>query len=254
MKKYNFVYKTTNLINGKIYIGVHSTDNLNDGYFGSGIYLNKSMDKYGKHSFKNEILKEFNTADEAYLYESELVDENFVKRLDTYNLTTGGKGGYNNISSKGKQNISKARSGMVTCIDINGNKLCVSKEEFDIREDLFGNTFGFTTVRDIDGTFFQVPKELAHLYDKPSTGLVVAIDLRNNERVTISKEDFDNYDYYVGNTYGSSQSEESNLKRSMSLKGKPNPKKKFGTCVYCNKHTDNANLKRWHNENCKHKN
>lgn len=34
-KKYNYVYKTTNSINGRFYYGVHSTDDLNDGYLGS---------------------------------------------------------------------------------------------------------------------------------------------------------------------------------------------------------------------------
>jgi hypothetical protein len=38
--KYHIIYKTTNLINGKIYVGMHSTDNLNDGYLGSGWILN----------------------------------------------------------------------------------------------------------------------------------------------------------------------------------------------------------------------
>lgn len=36
--KYNFIYKTTNQINGKVYIGIHSTNKLNDGYIGNSIY------------------------------------------------------------------------------------------------------------------------------------------------------------------------------------------------------------------------
>ena len=39
-RKFNIVYETTNNINGKIYIGVHKTDNLNDGYIGWSIRLN----------------------------------------------------------------------------------------------------------------------------------------------------------------------------------------------------------------------
>ena len=47
MRKYNYVYITTNKINGKFYIGKHSTDNLNDKYLGSGILICKAEKKYG---------------------------------------------------------------------------------------------------------------------------------------------------------------------------------------------------------------
>ena len=46
-KKFHFIYKTTNLINSKYYIGMHSTSNLKDGYLGSGKYLRSSIKKYG---------------------------------------------------------------------------------------------------------------------------------------------------------------------------------------------------------------
>ena len=51
-KKYHFIYKTTNLINDKFYIGMHSTDDLNDKYIGSGKRLWYSINKYGINNFK----------------------------------------------------------------------------------------------------------------------------------------------------------------------------------------------------------
>lgn len=89
MKIYT-VYKTTNLINGKIYVGVHKTSNPNDSYFGSGIYIKEAISLYGKRNFKKEILAVFDTAEEAYKFESEYVNEDFVNRDDTYNLVCGG--------------------------------------------------------------------------------------------------------------------------------------------------------------------
>jgi hypothetical protein len=56
-KIYNFVYITTNTITGKQYIGDHSTNNLDAGYIGSGRpYFKNSLKKYGKESFKREII------------------------------------------------------------------------------------------------------------------------------------------------------------------------------------------------------
>lgn len=92
MKKYYILYKTTCLINNKIYIGVHSTNNLNDGYYGSGKKLKADISKYGKHNFKREILKYFNTSEEMYLAEKEIVTLDFIKSNDNYNSTIGGSG------------------------------------------------------------------------------------------------------------------------------------------------------------------
>lgn len=88
------VYKTTNLINNKIYIGVHATSNINDSYLGSGIAIKSAIQKYGKNNFKKEVLFECDTKDDAYLKESTIVNEDYINREDTYNLCLGGVGGY----------------------------------------------------------------------------------------------------------------------------------------------------------------
>lgn len=99
------VYLTTNTVNNKIYIGVHGTENPDvfDGYLGNGINMYKqssiynpktpfefAVKKYGFKAFKRAIIKTFDTEQEALDLEAELVDEVFIKREDTYNITLGG--------------------------------------------------------------------------------------------------------------------------------------------------------------------
>lgn len=90
MKKYYIVYKITNLVNNKEYIGYHSTNNLDDGYMGSGKLIIKAIEKYGKENFKKEILFVYDNKEEAELKEAELVNDEYRKREDTYNITIGG--------------------------------------------------------------------------------------------------------------------------------------------------------------------
>jgi hypothetical protein len=56
-KKYHYIYKTTCNVNGKYYIGMHSTDNLEDGYMGSGKRLWNSINYHGKETHVKEILE-----------------------------------------------------------------------------------------------------------------------------------------------------------------------------------------------------
>ena len=89
-RRYYYVYRTINLVNNKEYIGFHSTDNLDDGYMGSGKLLIRAIEKYGIENFHKDILKIFNNREEAEAYERELVNEEYVNRKDTYNLSIGG--------------------------------------------------------------------------------------------------------------------------------------------------------------------
>jgi hypothetical protein len=97
-KQYHFIYKTTNKINGKYYVGMHSTDNLNDGYLGSGYKLRRSINKHGGENFKIEILEFLSNRSSLKVREKELVNEDLLKDPMCMNLMIGGEGGF--ISNK----------------------------------------------------------------------------------------------------------------------------------------------------------
>lgn len=94
---FHIVYKVINIINNNIYIGVHSTNNINDNYLGSGSAIRKAIKKYGKENFIKEILFIFNTREDALAKEKELVSKKFINEDETYNLQTGGNGGNHNM-------------------------------------------------------------------------------------------------------------------------------------------------------------
>lgn len=92
-KKYHFIYKTTNLVNGKYYVGMHSTNNLDDGYVGSGKRLWYSIKKYGKENFKIEYLQFFNNRKLLIEGEKKIVNSELINDPLCLNLKLGGTGG-----------------------------------------------------------------------------------------------------------------------------------------------------------------
>lgn len=98
METYYYLYRITNLINGKIYVGVHKTDNIDDGYMGSGLLIRRAIEKYGIENFEKNIIQYFNSAEEMFEAESQIVNEEFVADDSTYNLKEGGHGGWDYIT------------------------------------------------------------------------------------------------------------------------------------------------------------
>ena len=113
--KYHYFYKITNNLNGHFYYGVHNTNDLDDGYMGSGKRLHYAYKKYGIENFTKEILKYFDTSKEAFEYESEVVNEDLIKDDNCYNITNGGTGWQT--------------TGLVVVRDINKNIFLISKED-----------------------------------------------------------------------------------------------------------------------------
>jgi hypothetical protein len=96
------IYKITNKLNGKIYIGSHKTKSIDDGYMGSGKYLNRAYNIHGIENFTKEILCVFDNAKDMYAKEAEIVNEEFLSEENTYNLKIGGFGGWDYINTTGK--------------------------------------------------------------------------------------------------------------------------------------------------------
>ena len=89
---YHLLYKTTNLLNNRFYIGVHSTRILEYGYLGSGKLLQYEIKKYGKENLKREILEYCDNRESLYLKEREIVDRNLLLNEQCLNLKYGGDG------------------------------------------------------------------------------------------------------------------------------------------------------------------
>lgn len=115
-KKYHFIYKTTDTRNGNFYIGMHSTNNLNDGYVGSGYRLKKLIYKYGKDIFDMEILEFLPNRKLLKKREFEIVNSDLLNEKKCMNLRVGGEGGFKDNEHKlkfinaGKENIKLSKS------------------------------------------------------------------------------------------------------------------------------------------------
>ena len=95
---HHYIYKVTCNVTGKYYIGMHSTSNLEDGYFGSGKVLKRSLNKYGKENHSIEILEWLTDRSSLKLREKEIVNEELLVDPMCMNLKIGGDGGNSGIN------------------------------------------------------------------------------------------------------------------------------------------------------------
>lgn len=101
------VYRTTNHVNGKFYIGCHKTSKLNDGYLGSGKRLKRAIKKYGRENFSTSIVQIFTNEEDMFAFERALVT---VCKNDPYcyNIADGGRGGWGHIEWTDEMRAEKA--------------------------------------------------------------------------------------------------------------------------------------------------
>ena len=90
--KQHYIYLTTNLVNGKQYIGQHYGE-LNDSYYGSGVIITKAIQEYGKENFTKEILAITTQEEIDELEKFYIAQFNAVESDNFYNLSEGGQQG-----------------------------------------------------------------------------------------------------------------------------------------------------------------
>ena len=91
-RKYHYIYKIICLKNEKYYIGMHSTDNLEDGYMGGGKRIKNSVNKHGKDAHRKDILEFFENREDLVNREMQLINEELLRDPMCMNLNLGGEG------------------------------------------------------------------------------------------------------------------------------------------------------------------
>ena len=142
---FHYLYIIINNINHKFYYGIHSTNNINDGYFGSGKRLRAAIKKYGKENFSKYILEYFNDRKSLLNREQEIITKEFLLSDECYNMTYGGSAG---------------QLFYIPVIDKNGNKLSVTKDDPRyLSGELIHHLNNYVTVKDKEGNTYSVTKD-----------------------------------------------------------------------------------------------
>ena len=122
-RKYHYIYKI-HRDDGRYYVGMHSTDDIDDGYFGSGKKITRSIKKHGLEKHKKEILEFCASRDDLKSREKELVNEELLADPLCMNLTLGGHGGWSHLTDAqlAKGRLKGAAAGGKVSGKINGAK------------------------------------------------------------------------------------------------------------------------------------
>ena len=223
-----YLYEIKNNLNGKIYVGVHKTKNLDDGYMGSGKLIGRAIEKYGLENFTKTILEKFDDAESMYAREKEYVNEDFLMREDVYNLRRGGHGGFDYLIRSG-QHRSVFNVGVPLTQEHKDKIQKTKKERFEVG-----------LYADMQKMFSERAKN-----DNPMH--------RDEVRDKVSKS-----------LTGKQKTEEHKKKISDSLMGKnlgrsyPNRKKREPVvwqileCPHCGATGKSIGMRRWHFDKCKH--
>lgn len=237
--KYLYIYKITNKLNNKIYIGQRASTvepSLDTKYMGSGIHIKRSIKNHGKENFIKEIIEVCESKEQ--LNQREIYWIGFYLSRNPiigYNISKGGDGGINWIDGK-CPNIGLKRSeetkNKIRLIRINQPSPNKGKKMSDEQK------------LKLSETHKGKPSPMIGKHHSEETKLKISIS--NKGKISWNK--------------GKQFSDETKLKMCLNhadVSGKNNPnygkKQKTCKCPYCSKIGSIINMKRWHFENCKFK-
>lgn len=246
-RKYHIIYKTTCLVTGRYYIGMHSTDNLDDGYLGSGVHLTRSVKKYGKEQHLREILEFLPNRDLLKAREEELVTEDIVRNdVLCMNLIKGGGGndreyGFTNKTRELLRIASTAAHAAGKFDHLKGKP----QNPAHVAKRAAANTGKKRTEEQLAN--LSAGQQVYQAQVDPS------VLKERGQRAAKTREE--NGTNLGGRPKGIPMSEEQKLQQSMNTKGKPlsekhkqnlkKPKTRI-SCVFCQKETTTSHLPRYH--------
>ena len=273
-KKHNIIYQLRNKINGKIYIGQHRTDNIDDNYLGSGgKHLQNAKLKYGIDNFEKTILFDFSTFEEMNNKEIEIVNEEFIANDQTYNKVLGGITGFNTTGyttvkdnddntfmirtddprylsgelvgfNKGRKYPNSASIGFVSVKDKNGNCFRVPSDDPKyLNGELVGVTKNTITVKDKDGNAIRVQSDDPRYLSGELVGVLKGKTI-NLGTVTVRDKN--------GNVFKVSTNDPRYLSGEL-VHSSLGFKHDKVICPHCGKKGGGGNMKRYHFNNCKSK-
>jgi len=126
-RKYHYIYKITCIKNERYYIGMHSTDNLKDGYMGGGKRIKNSVKKHGKDAHRKDILEFFESRELLRQKEIELVTEKLINDPMCMNLQLGGGGGFINEAHKKKWIEAGSKAGNIAIKNLKNDPEWIKK-------------------------------------------------------------------------------------------------------------------------------
>lgn len=262
---YYIIYKTTNIVNGKFYVGKHKCTTLEfDGYYGSGKLLKKAIEKYGEDSFIRETISLHTTQEAADIAESIIVSADFLieNRGICYNLAVGGKGGFQVVNEAGELVNVATLQAVRDKISASGK---IAQNRPEVRERKSASQMGEKNHRYGDQCSDEHKKQIsdAHTGRVKSDAERLAISNGLSGHVVSEETRKKISEANIGNTasvatklamsaakMGKSHSEDTKQKISESHTGMVYEAR---TCPYCLLNGRGPNMTRYHFDNCKMK-